>query len=193
MRSGWSRSTFGVFRSPLEFLQRALELEHTLDNPRTVEKSNLKAILYIRDHAASEVVDFRAKQLRKYMQRALELSEREKELRASLDPDVAKVLSGKRLILFQEMASDAGVGDETLFQELVDGFRLTGEMSQSRQLPAQLKPALISVQQLRESSVWARKMIHSSCRRVSADPEIARAVYEETRQQLHDGWVRGPF
>ena len=66
-------------------------------------------------------------------------------------------------------------------------------MPQSKQFPAKLKPAMISVKQLKESSVWAKKMIHSSCRRVGSDPEIAKAVYEETQQQLKDGWVRGPF
>ena len=36
-------------------------------------------------------------------------------------------------------------------------------------------------------------MIYSSCKRVSSDPEIARAVFQETQQQLSDGWVKGPF
>ncbi|CAL1131808.1 unnamed protein product [Cladocopium goreaui] len=132
----------------------------------------------------SEVVQFRAKQLKKYMSRAAQLSEQEFQFKETLDVDVRRVLEGKRLLLFKEMAADAKVGDETLFQELTEGFRLTGEMPQSKQFPAKLKPAMISVQQLRESSVWAKEMIHSSCRRVGSDPEIAKAVFEETQQQL---------
>ncbi|CAL1132314.1 unnamed protein product [Cladocopium goreaui] len=177
-------STFGVFRSPFEFLHRAMTLEHPLDTPHNVDKCNLKAILFIRDHSASEVVQFRAKQLKKYMSRAAQMSEEEFRFKETLDVDVRRVLEGKRLLLFKEMAADANVGDETLFQELTEGFRLTGEMPQSKQFPAKLKPAMISVQQLRESSVWAKKMIHSSCRRVGSDPEIAKAVFEETQQQL---------
>ncbi|CAL1143121.1 unnamed protein product [Cladocopium goreaui] len=184
-------STFGVFRSPFEFLHRALTLEHPLDNPHNVDQCNLKAILFIRDHSASEVVQFRAKQLKKYMSRAAQLGAEELQFKKTLDVDVRRVLDGKRLLLFKEMAADANVGDETLFQELTEGFRLTGEMPQSKQFPAKLKPAMISVQQLRESSVWAKKMIHSSCRRIGSDPEIAKAVFEETQQQLKDGWVRG--
>ena len=49
------------------------------------------------------------------------------------------------------------------------------------------------MEQLRESSVWARKMIFSSTKKVAADPEIATAAYDETQQQLQDGWVKGPF
>ena len=79
------------------------------------------------------------------------------------------VLGGKRLLLFKQMCIDAKVGDESLFDELTQGFRLTGTMSDSRKFPKKLKPAGITVEQLRESSVWAKKMIHSSCRKVSAD------------------------
>ena len=188
-----SQSSFGVFRSPWEFLDRALTLEHPLDSPHTVDKSNLKAMVFIRDHSIAEVLKVRAQQLRKYTERAAQLAGAEQQLKDSLDPDVRRVLDGKRLLLFKEMAADANVGDEHLFQELVDGFKLTGEMPESKQFPARLKPAMISVQQLKESSVWAKKMIHASCRRVGANPEIARAVYEETLQQRQDGWVKGPY
>ena len=188
-----SISTFGVFRSPWEFLQKAMTLEHPLDNPQTVDKSNLKAIVFIRDHSTADVLAFRAKQLKKYTQRAAQLAQEEDLLKRSLDEDVRRVLDGKRLLLFKEMAADANVCDATLFQELIEGFRLTGEMPESKQFPARLKPAMISVQQLKDSAVWAKKMIHASCRRVGADPEVAKAVHDETVQQLKDGWVKGPF
>ena len=106
-----------------------MTLEHPLDTPHNVDKCNLKAILFIRDHTASEVVQFRAKQLKKYMSRAAQLSEEEFRFKETLDVDVRRVLEGKRLLLFTEMAADANVGDETLFQELTEGFRLTGEIA----------------------------------------------------------------
>ena len=187
------RSTFGVFFSPLEFFQRTLALEHPLDTPQLVDRSNLRAICFIRDNSIADVKLFRARQLKRFTERAAALAGQERALKESLDPDVCRVLEGKRLLLFKEMALEAGVGDETLFDELTAGFGLTGRMPPSNQFPAKLKPATISVQQLRESSVWARKAIHASCRRVGNDPEIAAAVYEETMQQLADGWVTGPY
>ena len=48
--------------------------------------------------------------------------EDEKILRNSMDPQVNAVLSGKRLKLFEQMCLDAGVSDETLFEELTSGF-----------------------------------------------------------------------
>ena len=144
-----SLSTYGVFRSPFEFLQRALALEHPLDTPHAVDKSNLRAILFIRDHPTVEVMEFRTRQLKKYTQRAAQLVSDGQKFKKSLDVDVRGVLEDKRLLLFKEMSYDAGVGDENLFQELVEGFRLTEEMPQSRSFPAQFKPAQISVQQLK--------------------------------------------
>eukprot|EP00435_Cladocopium_sp_Y103_P062520 s739_g24.t1 len=187
------KSTFGVYRTPWEFFLKTLELQHPLDSPQLVDRSNLRAILFIRDHTASEVALFRTQQLKRFINRASELTAAEAKLKDSLDIDVRIVLQGKRLLLFEEMAEEAGVGDAGLFQELITGFSLTGEMPESKQFPAKLKPALISVQQLKESSVWAKKMIFASCRRMESDPEVARAVYDETMQQLQDGWVKGPF
>jgi hypothetical protein len=83
----------------------------------------------------------------------------------------------KRLLLFKAMAEEANVGDQGLFHEIISDFSLTGEMPESRQFPIKFKPAVISVQQLRESAGWAKKMIVPSCRRVGMDAEIALAVY----------------
>ncbi|CAL1145179.1 unnamed protein product [Cladocopium goreaui] len=116
--------------------KKALTLEHPLDSPHTVDKSNLKAMVFIRDHTKAEVLKFRAQQLRKYTERAAQLSSEESQLRNSLDPDVRRVLEGKRLLLFKEMAADAKVGDEHLFTELTQGFKLTGVMPESKQFPA---------------------------------------------------------
>ena len=119
--------------------------------------------------------------------------EEEKSLRRSMDPQVNEVLAGKRLCLFKQMCDDAGVGDQTLFRELTEGFKLTGRMCESGQFPKKLRPAAITVKQLKESAVWAKRMIYASCKRVASDHEIAEAVYQETMQQLQDGWVQGPF
>ena len=186
-------SEFGVYYTPEEFLRMAATLQHPLDSPQLVDESNLRAMLAIRDWTEAQLAEFRTKNLRHYTKLAVDLMEDEKELRAGMDPQVNEVLRGKRLKLFQQMCADAGVADGTLFDELTAGFRLTGPMQASGQFPRRIKPATITVQQLRESSVWSKKMIYSSCKRVSSDPEIARAVFQETQQQLSDGWVKGPF
>ena len=66
-------------------------------------------------------------------------------------------------------------------------FRLTGKMCESGQFPRKLRPAATTVQQLRESTVWAKKMVYASCKRVASDPEIAESVCQETLQRLGQG------
>ena len=186
-------SEFGVYYTPDEFLQMASGLQHPLDSPQLVDEVNLRSMLAIRDWSEADILAFRAKSLKHYTKLAVSLMEDEKNLRNSMDPQVNAVLSGKRLKLFEQMCLDAGVSDETLFEELTSGFRLTGPMKASGQFPRRIKPASITVQQLRDSSVWSKRMIYSSCKRVASDPEIAAAVFQETQQQLSDGWVKGPF
>ena len=60
--------------------------------------------------------------MKHYTKLAVSLMEDEKNLRNSMDPQVNAVLSGKRLKLFEQMCLDAGVSDETLFEELTSGF-----------------------------------------------------------------------
>ena len=186
-------SVFGVHRTPEEFFEMAKCVEHPLDSPQQVDVSNMRAILAHKNLEPLQIANFRNEQLRKYMRRAIDLANDERALRATLNPDVNKVLEGKRLLLFNEMAKEAGVNDPLLFQELQEGFRLTGDVRASGNYPEKLRPAMITVGQLRESSVWAKKMIFASCRKVGRDKEVAEAVYNDTMQQIEDGWVSGPF
>lgn len=109
--SFWSfQITLGIFHQ---------DLTHGTPPPQLVDPCNLRAIMFIRDHSAAEVAMFRVKQLKRFSQRAVELAAQEAELRASLNEDVRTVLAGKCLLLFKEMASEAQVGDDGLFDELV--------------------------------------------------------------------------
>ena len=58
----------------------------------------------------------------------------EKELRDSLDPEVAKVLQGKRLLLLERIAQSIGWTDTNVFAELRQGFDLIGHHKHSGSL-----------------------------------------------------------
>lgn len=85
---------------------------------------------------------------RSFTQLAVDLMEEEKVLRSKMDPQVNDVLKGKRLKLYQRMCEDAGVGGESLFQEITEGFRLIGKMRDrdSGQFPCKVKPASLTVE-----------------------------------------------
>ena len=105
------------------------------------------------------------------------------------------MLKSKRLLLFKEMLEEAGVRDESLFEEMRSGFRLVGDLAPSGQFQPQFKPAVLGIEQLRQTAIWAQKAVMSSCLKVLQDDEIAQAIWSETMEQASEGkqWVKGPF
>ncbi|CAL1131315.1 unnamed protein product [Cladocopium goreaui] len=187
--------TFGVYFSPKEFVLNVQQLRHPFDVPLPLDDANMAAIAFILKNGPAAVAKHRADVLKHYVNRAKELQRDEAALHEGLDSLLQPVLRSKKLLLFKEMLTDAGVNDATLVDEMCDGFRLVGDLNPSGQFKQQLKPAAISVDQLRQTALWAQKAVVSSCRKVLEDNEIAVAVWEETMQQASDEqrWVIGPF
>ena len=187
--------TFGVYFSPEEFIINAQQLRHPFDIPLPLDEANLESIAFILQHGPACVAKHRAEMLSHYVRRAKELQKEEAALHARLDKMLQPVLQSKRLLLFKEMLKDAGVVDATLMDEMCDGFRLIGDLSPSGQFQPQLKPAVLSIEQLKQTAVWAQKAVVSSCKKVLEDPEIALAVWEETLDQASEEkrWVVGPL
>ena len=150
-------ATFGVYYSEKEFLQKALELEHPFDTPLPLEESNMQSISFICEKGPGDTAKFRAEQLRYYIGRAKALEAEEKRLHLSIHESLRPVLKKKRLLLFHEMLKDAKVDDPHLFDEVCNGFRLIGDLNASGQFQPQWKPAGLSKQQLRQTSLWAHR------------------------------------
>ena len=123
----------------------------------------------------------------------MELESDEKELHRNMHPDVRTVIASERLLLFKRMMDDADIVDGHLFDEMKDGFKLVGQLEASGQFKPRLKPAEMTVEELRRSSKWAKHTIVGSCKRVGESPEIAQAVWEETLSQCEAGWIKGPY
>ena len=179
--------TFGVYFSPEEFVLNVQQLRHPFDVPLPLDDANMAAIAFILKNGLAAVAKHRADVLKHYVDRAKELQHDEAALQKGLDSLLQPVLRSKKLLLFRD--------DATLVDEMCDGFRLVGDLNPSGQFKQQLKPAAISVDQLRQTAVWAQKAVVSSCRKVLEDNEIAVSVWEETMQQASDEkrWVIGPF
>ena len=192
---GRLKVVYGVHFSPEEFVVKAQGLTHPFDIPLPLDESNMESMRFILERGPAEVAKFRAEKLKHYVNRAKQLKDSESELHRSLDEDVQKVMHSKRLLLFREMLDDAGIKDESLFKELCTGFRLVGDIDASGQFTEQFKPAILGVEQLRQTAVWAQKAVVPSCRRVLEDLEVAQAVWSETLEQAapEKGWVLGPF
>ena len=184
---------YGVYHTPQEFVQEASKVVHPFDSAVTIDGPNLRAIAYILEHGVKAVEQKRLAILEHYRALAKSLEPAERKLKASMDPQVRKVMGTKRLLLFRQMMQDAGVQDEHLFEDMVNGFRLTGTLPPSGLFPPKYKPATVSVDELRRTSEWTKHLIEGACRKASQDPEVARAVWKESLDQVDRGWLSGPY
>ena len=176
-----------------EFLEQALHAEHPCDKLSGCEPSAEDNIQWITSTPAAEVCAFRTNALKALLQSEAELRKDEERLHASLNPEVGRVLKGKRLLLFKKLASAAGVEDDTLFQQMCEGFKILGYAEPSGQFPVSFKPASMSEHELKQASSWIRGMLKKPDSRESN--EIAEGLWAEALDQAQDGsgWLYGPY
>ena len=74
----------------------------------------------------AELARLRALFFHKWSARARELEGQEEELKKSMPGHVAGILAPKRLLLWRELMVEFGYPDVGVFEEVVSGFKLTG-------------------------------------------------------------------
>ncbi|CAE7836634.1 unnamed protein product [Symbiodinium sp. CCMP2592] len=183
---------FGVYHTPDEFLHAALKVTHPFDSAVSIDGPNLRAIAFALEHGVKAVQQKRMEVLDHY--RALERSLRADEaaLKQAMDPTAREIMGSKKLLLFKQMLKDAGVPDERLFEDMVQGFRLTGPLEPSGLFPLSISLPSSPWMNCRTSQ-WSKHLVEAACRKASQDPEVARAVWEESLGQVEKGWLSGPF
>jgi hypothetical protein len=116
----------------------------------------------------------------------------EARLHASLHPDVRAVLKGKRLLLFKHLLKEVGYQDQALMDDVVQGFRLSGQLPSSPEFPqTRLRAATLSREQLWCTARWSQAVAlqHKGGR----DPPVDEAVYLATQDEVAKGWLLGPY
>ena len=164
--SGRLKATFGVFFGEEEFIEKVSTLNHPFDVPLPLDESNIAAMNFILSRSPAEVARYRSNRLKHYIDRAKALDLDEKKVHSSMRPDLRPAKKSKRLLLFKEMLSDAGVCDEELCKDVTEGFKLVGDLNPSGQLHSQWKPAMLSSDQLAQTAKWAQRAVVSSCKSV---------------------------
>ena len=138
-----------------------------------------------------EVILHRARWLKKWTNRAMELAKEEHHLHDRLPPHRKKILEGKRLLVLKEILEDEGYPDVGLVQEIEDGFDLVGISGESEALPPDFQPASISQEELLASSERSNKaVIHST--KGSGSDLIDSELWAKTMEEVGKGWLTGP-
>ena len=120
--------------------------------------------------------------------RAKELATAEKGLLDKAPPHVAKIMKGKRLVLWGEILKSLDYPDTSLIKEMAEGFRLTGWMTNSNMFPKGAKrPAFGRDTMLKLAKGLNRATLQSLSRR--QEPEVEKGTWIETMAEVDHGWV----
>ena len=120
---------WGIPFSPEEFMEEAVSRGHPKLFARLVPEV-LQVAIRIKFQSASvqSLPAARAKWFAKWTERARQLTARDVELKPTLPPHAAYILEPKRLTLFKEILEEIGYPDLGVFDELVNGTELVGEV-----------------------------------------------------------------
>ena len=186
------RSFWGVYRTPLQFLDWAKQLKHPRAGSSGLDDVLIKAVFSILTEGCAAIAAKRAKVFSHWLRRAVALADDEKALHASMNPEVSKILKGKRLLLFQEMAQEAGCQDVSLLSDAANGFMLTGLAKDTRTFNSRIRLPAMSEEALGSASRWTRRAIIGSTRS-SGDHQVDVQLFDETVADRDKGWLDGPY
>ena len=134
----------------------------------------------------------RAQALKYWLRRSLQLRSEESELVATLEPGVAEVLQGKRILVWKEMLQSISYSDMGVVDEFCAGSKLTGQTELTNLWPSKVTQATMTEGELHSQAKLQRNDL-SYGQVVFFDPEIAHSVWDQTLQEVARGEAEGPF
>ncbi|CAE7343255.1 unnamed protein product [Symbiodinium sp. CCMP2592] len=186
-------ATFGVFRTPDEFVAASLRLEHPFDAFAHVPDGLIRNLGRLLIDGPLPVMRRRLDLLTKWSAWADELAEPERALHASLDPRVGAVLSGKKLLLLDRIAKSLDWPDEDLFKDLKEGFGIVGSAPVTGVFAPSFKPSEFTEEELDQRSKFLRPALWakiSSSKPEDSDAELWSQTLAERDQK---SWLSGPY
>lgn len=183
---------FGIYRTPWQWIDRALALKHPFDTFHAVPDQMLDVLSFILTTAPAEVCKFRISKLKLWMSWAEELDAQEKEHKEQLDPEVGKILAPKRLLLLRRIADSLGWPDTSLFDEIDQGFKLTGIQSPSNVFGLEPRPSQASEKELWDNEKFIRPALIGKVKNSALDAE-SQPLWDATLEEAENNhWMSGP-
>ena len=184
---------WGIPFSPEEFMEEAVARGHPKLFARLVPEVLQVAIRNnFQPASVQSLPAARAKWFSKWTARAKQLTASDVALKSALPPHAAHILEPKRLLLFKEILEEIGYPDVGVFDELVHGTELVGEVKPFGIFEKAFRPAEMTTEQLMSSSQSNRVLNFYRCSS-SGDTEIDEVVYSKTLEEVELWWARGPI
>eukprot|EP00971_Amphidinium_carterae_P136406 2702872-Amphidinium_carterae.1 len=118
----------------------------------------------------------------------------EKTLHNEMPAHVKKVMSSKKILLYEALLKEAGVECDYLNQGLRNGFDLLGVVPDSGlfQPRKQQRATAKTKEELWNEAGWRVEQVMKSCR-AACDPLDDEALLKETEEEVKRGWADGPY
>ena len=182
----------GIFRSPAEFLEEAKILKHPVDMDSSVPDVLKRNAFWILTTSAVEISKFRLQRLQTLREIVDSTKEADRGVFETMSGEMQNVLIGKRLSALRLLLQHCGYPDVQVIDDIIKGLALTGTLPSSGVYPEKLRPATITVEQLRNGARWTRRGL---LERVlsSGDPELDETIWKEAIEEKDKGWLDGPY
>ena len=193
-KAGKNLCVFGIYRSMEAFVNVSRQLVHPFDELKHFPDSLIRCIFDTLTIGLLGITKQRIATLNKWMGWAADLTRQEKKLRDSLDERVARVLSGKRLLLLEKIADDIKWPDVGVHKELREGFMITGYSKPCGVFKREVKIATMDKENLMSEAKFLKPALLGKTRTSVAPVEEAKKLFEITCNEASDkGWLEGPY
>ena len=173
----------GVQREPIDFIRESLKAGHPKYLLKQIDNDLREAVINMREENHAKTVSNRAEFFKTWLARAVELKSAEQELHSNVAPYLAKILKGKRLLLWKEILVDLNYPDAAVIDEAIQGFSLTGWAKPTGVFRADVRPPNQTLDQLKGSACGLNSAVVGSLK--SAEwGELDEQVLLETEEEV---------
>ena len=180
---------WGIPWSTSEFFDKAVLSKHPYSLQPALPDGLLSNLHFILTHSPAEVLNKRTQVLRHWIELEKSLREREADLHGNLHTSLGKALKGKRLLLFKALLEETNYTDKELFNDMCKGFDVVGLAKPTSAFPKRVKPALISIDELKSSAVWSKHSVMNSVKTSGTEERVAREVWKQTMEEVERHWL----
>ena len=192
---GEGLALFAVPWSPAEFVELASNLRHPFDEPPELPGRLKVAVFQVLSKGKKEVEKRREMKLKQWRSMASSCKVSDERLLEQACPRSRQVIRGRRPLLFKHILKDVGFpapAAHLASQMLVGGVPVVGEFPVTGVFPERKHEASKTKEDVLKAAKWSRRSLAGSMR-ASARPDVDRAVYEKTIEELGEGQLVGAF
>ena len=189
--SGEPDQIVGVLRTPEQFLDESVKLQHPADKFLAMPDVLKIALFKVVTLGPLELSKMRLQAILSIKRKLTEFKLQEAALHDSLPVHLKEILKNKQILLFKHLLEESQYPDAAVVDELILGVDVVGKTPTSGIFERKLKPAVTNYKELRKNSKMLRKSFKTTNK--PTDTSSAKAVWEQSLDEAKKGWLLGPY